>query len=67
MELIKKEKRQKTGDEFLDLQIDGCTWSEIKEMFKVDANNSTKQIYYFGKLYQCEFVGYRCTGAYIVS
>lgn len=46
---------------------DGCTWSEIKEMFKVDANNSTKQIYYFGKLYQCEFVGYRCTGAYIVS
>lgn len=49
------------------MQIDGCTWNEIKEMFKTDADSLTKRIYYFGKLYQCEFVGYKCTGAYMLN
>lgn len=58
---------KKIRDDFLDMQIKGCTWNEIKEMFKEDAYNSAKQINYFGKLYQCEFIGCECTGAYLTG
>lgn len=51
-------------NDFLNMQIDGCTWEEIEEMFKANADNLTQQVYYFGKYYQCEFVGTRCVGAY---
>lgn len=51
-------------NEFLNFQIDGCTWEEIEEMFRADADSLSKQVYYFGKYYQCEFFGLRCTGAY---
>lgn len=54
-----------SDNEFLNLQIDGCTWPEIEEMFRADADSLTKQVYYFGKYYQCEFLGSRCTGAYM--
>lgn len=56
-----------SDNEFLNMQIDGCSWEEIKEMFWADADSLTKQVYYFDKYYQCEFLGSRCTGTYILN
>lgn len=53
-----------SDNDFLNMQIDGCTWNDIEEMFLADSDNLTKQIYYCGKYYQCSFCGFRCTGAY---
>lgn len=50
--------------EFLSMQINGCTWLEIQEMFKNDTNSIKKQIKNNGKWYQCSFVGLHCIGAY---
>lgn len=54
-------------NDFLTIQIDGCTWAEIEEMFKANADSLTKQVYYFDKYYQCEFAGFRCVGAYALN
>lgn len=56
-----------SDNDFLNMQIEGCTWREIQQMFRADSDNLTKQVYYLGKYYQCSFVGIRCTGAYPVN
>lgn len=53
-----------SDNDFLNHQISGCTWDEIEEMFGANADNLTKQVYYFGRYFQCEFLGLRCTGTH---
>ena len=54
-------------DNMLNMLIDGCTWGEIKEMFKNDAYDNSKRVLYEGKTYQCHFVGFRCCGTSLVN
>lgn len=50
--------------EYIKMIVKGCTWSEIKQMFKGDANNNTYEIFYNGKFYQTSFRNFKCIDVY---